>query len=59
MIPWDAWMAHGIGGLRIAPETFWRLSVREWRCVLGEGRGGALTRAELDILLKEHPDVPE
>jgi uncharacterized phage protein (TIGR02216 family) len=59
MIPWDAWMAHGIGRMRIPPSEFWRMSVREWRSVLGHGREAALTRDELDALLKEHPDAPE
>lgn len=59
MIPWDAWMAYGIGRLRLPPTEFWRMSVREWRCVLGEGRDAALTRSELNDLLKEHPDAQE
>jgi uncharacterized phage protein (TIGR02216 family) len=59
MIPWDAWMAHGVGRLRIAPSEFWRMSLREWRAVLGQGGQSALSRAELEVLLKEHPDVPE
>lgn len=59
MIPWDAWMAHGIGRLRLAPRDFWSLSVREWRAVLGQDRDPAMTRRELEDLLKDHPDVPE
>jgi uncharacterized phage protein (TIGR02216 family) len=59
MIPWDAWMAHGIGRLRLSTHEFWRMSVREWRAALGQGRESAMTRLELDALLKEHPDAPE
>jgi uncharacterized phage protein (TIGR02216 family) len=59
MIPWDAWMAMGIGRMRLAPRDFWRMSLREWRAALGQGAGQGLDRAELETLMKEHPDVPE
>jgi uncharacterized phage protein (TIGR02216 family) len=59
MIPWDGWMAHGLGRLGLPPTEFWRMSVREWRAVLGQGRAAALSRAELETLMKEHPDVPQ
>lgn len=50
-------MAHGIGRLGLSPREFWRMSVTEWRAALGQGREGALTRSELDALVKEHPDA--
>jgi uncharacterized phage protein (TIGR02216 family) len=59
MIPWEAWMAHGLGVLRLDPHAFWRLSLKEWRAVTGASANAAPNRAELIALMKEHPDVPQ
>lgn len=39
----------------IAPEAFWRLSLREWRA-LTEAAAGAMGRRELERLAAEWPD---
>jgi uncharacterized phage protein (TIGR02216 family) len=45
--------------LRLAPATFWALSLPEWRALL-EGRFGAaaapLARGELEQLMRIYPD---
>lgn len=42
--------------LNIAPEAFWRLSLKEWRALTGEGGVEVLTRAGLEALAIAHPD---
>jgi len=45
--------------MKLCPREFWALSLPEWRVLcqarFPEARAG-LRRAELDRLLKEHPD---
>jgi uncharacterized phage protein (TIGR02216 family) len=45
--------------LRLTPDTFWRLSLREWRALL-DGRFGntapALARNDLQHLMQRYPD---
>jgi len=44
--------------MRLAPKAFWAMSLAEWRACVSRTRGVApLVRAELDALMKEHPDV--
>jgi len=52
--PWPAMLRLAVS-LNIGPEAFWRLSLKEWRVLVGGG-DAALTRAGLDALLREHPD---
>lgn len=43
--------------LGVAPESFWRLSVAEWRALATPaGQPGPLSRAQLDELMTNHPD---
>ena len=42
----------------IAPDAFWRLSLREWRWLAGE-RGEAMSRAQLAALMGAYPDGEE
>lgn len=42
--------------LGVAPEAFWRLSLKEWRALAGPEPGGALSRIEFERLAEEHPD---
>lgn len=53
-------MEVGLGALRLSPETFWQLTIREL-VVLHAGRIGGrasepLGRAELESLLERFPD---
>jgi uncharacterized phage protein (TIGR02216 family) len=45
--------------LALTPDTFWRLSLVEWRALL-DGRFGrpapALARGDLENLMRMHPD---
>jgi uncharacterized phage protein (TIGR02216 family) len=45
-------MAQQVG---IAPPTFWRLSVREWRALVAPAHD-VLTRAAFDALKQRFPD---
>ena len=58
-IPWALWMSHGFGRLKLTPDMFWRLSVTEWRAVLGQNDHSQISRAELNKLIQEFPDVPQ
>ncbi len=42
--------------LGLAPDAFWRLSVAEWRALSAPGIAEPLSRAELDALMRAHPD---
>jgi len=43
--------------LKLAPRTFWSLSLPEWRAMLAPLRGTApLARSDLENLMKEFPD---
>lgn len=52
-------MEAGLGMLRLAPETFWKMTPRElaYACgAAGGGREGAPARADLDALMRAYPD---
>lgn len=57
--PWNAAMGFGLGGLRLPPREFWRMTPRElasaWGAVMGES-GQPLGRNELDDLMERFPD---
>jgi hypothetical protein len=42
----------------IAPEAFWRLSLREWRWLAGNG-GDAMSRMRFAVLMSAFPDGGE
>ncbi len=57
--PWAQWMRIGLGTMRLPPDAFWSLSLREWALALEgfpAGRGAAavppLTRDELQELIE-------
>ena len=53
---WGAMLRQALG-MGVAPDTFWRLSVREWRLLLQPVAGaGAMGRAELERLSALWPD---
>jgi uncharacterized phage protein (TIGR02216 family) len=60
--PWEEAIGFGLGVLRLAPETFWRMTPRELafaiRAVRGEGTA-PLRRDELDALMRAFPDGAE
>ena len=53
---WPARLRLAAERFAIAPEGFWRLSLKEWRALTETDAGPALGRAELQRLLQEHPD---
>lgn len=55
---WPALMRAGIGGLRLRPEQFWRLTPGELQLMLGGGAAPAapLNRSRLQQLLADFPD---
>ena len=53
---WDAALRHAALRLAIAPEAFWRLSLREWRALTMDAGAPGLGRSELERLMREHPD---
>lgn len=56
MIPWRQWLSFAVGALRLDPETFWSMTVGEWRWLTAAAPSGALTRAGLDALIALYPD---
>lgn len=55
--PWGAWLATALQ-LGVAPDAFWRLSLREWRSIAGAaGAGDALPREAFLDLARRFPDA--
>ena len=52
---WDAALRLAVS-LRISPEHFWRLSLREWRALTATPAAPILTRPTLDALIARFPD---
>jgi len=44
--------------LRLAPATFWTLSLSEWRALIAPPQRARLARHEFEEMLKHYPDVP-
>jgi uncharacterized phage protein (TIGR02216 family) len=42
--------------LGIAPEAFWRLSLKEWRALTQTPPAPVLTRTDLTALIARYPD---
>lgn len=42
--------------LGVAPEAFWRLSLKEWRMLTETPPAPVLTRANLSALIARYPD---
>lgn len=58
--PWAGWLRLGLGRLRLPPEAFWSLSLREWSLALEGWREATcgravtpLTRGELWRLVEQ------
>ncbi len=44
--------------MRLAPKTFWAMSLAEWRAAtVRSGHARPLGHAELETMMKEHPDA--
>jgi len=54
MTPWPALLQLALR-MGIAPEAFWRLSLKEWRALASAG-GEALGRAGFEDLARRFPD---
>lgn len=51
--PWGRWLAAAFAA-GLTPEAFWRLSLKEWRALLGPR--GAMDRAGFEALARRFPD---
>ncbi len=60
LLPWDEMLRAGLR-MGLAPETLWRLSLKEWRALTGQGaHGGGMGRAQLTELDQCYaPSSPE
>jgi len=57
---WPGLMRMGLIGLRLPPETFWRLSPAELLFLMGKtGESAPLNRARLDELAAVYPDTAQ
>ncbi len=57
MIPWRHWLAYAVAGLGLDPQSFWTLTIREWRWLTDRAGAEALSRDGLDALLALYPDI--
>ncbi|MCR6658566.1 MAG: phage tail assembly chaperone [Asticcacaulis sp.] len=53
---WISLFRHGVLGLRLTPEAFWRLSWREWQMLTAAPEMAVLSRQALEDLMREFPD---
>lgn len=59
-LDWPGLMRAGIGGLRLLPADFWRLTPAELALMLGDPAGARpMSRGTLDDLRKRWPDGPK
>ena len=50
-------MSVALHHFRLAPDTFWRMSLPEWRALIAPARRTApLARAEFEDLMSRYPD---
>ncbi|PVM78420.1 phage tail assembly chaperone [Caulobacter radicis] len=59
MSPWSEMLRRAAVAFSIPPAAFWRLSLKEWRALAGEGAGAALGRPDLVALMARFPDEME
>lgn len=55
MTPWREMLVEA-SRMAVTPEVFWRLSLTEWRMLVGPVGGDALRRAAFDKLAEGWPD---
>ena len=56
MTPWGEMLRLALT-MGVAPEAFWRLSLKEWRMLTARAEGAApLRRAALDRMMEGWPD---
>jgi uncharacterized phage protein (TIGR02216 family) len=56
-LPWDAMMRFAFGCLRLSPDMFWRMTVKEFACLCPPGtQSPAPDRAALAALMSRYPD---
>lgn len=58
VFPWGAAL-RAAARIGLAPEAFWRLSLKEWRLLTEEETGAALSRTAFEALCVRHPDAPK
>lgn len=59
-LDWPGLMRAGIGGLRLRPADFWRLTPAELALMLGDPTGlRPMGRTTLDDLRRKWPDGPK
>jgi uncharacterized phage protein (TIGR02216 family) len=59
LLPWDEMLRAGLR-MGLAPDRVWRLSLKEWRALTGQGaHGRGMERAHFQRLLEAFPDVPD
>ena len=56
--PWREAIGFGLGVLKLSPEQFWRMTVRELAYAIEavSGRGAPLDRAALKQMMARYPD---
>ena len=58
LLPWDEMLRAGLR-MGLAPDMLWRLSLKEWRALTGQGAhgGGAMGRNQFERFLEAFPDA--
>lgn len=49
-------MLRAAAAMGIAPDAFWRLSLKEWRMLTAPAGLGPMARRELDEMMRAWPD---
>ncbi len=58
LLPWPVLLSQAVS-LGIGPQSFWELSIAEWRALVGRNKGtqASMNRADLTHLSLRFPDV--
>ena len=57
--PWGRVMQFAFGTLRLSPEAFWSMTMREMNCAMRQNFGdetSLISRANMENLMQKHPD---
>lgn len=62
-LPWQEFMALGFGGLKLPPEHFWQMTLRELQSAIegiyGHQTTAPMTKEALRGLMQQYPDSPK
>lgn len=56
-LPWGTLLRSAVKHLGVAPDAFWRISLREWNAVAADQIDLTMTREHFEQLCARYPDT--